>query len=100
MSGDPVTNRDSAQHAGQRGSSRTPTERVTLESVAAAASSAASVAGKPRSTKTPPGGVNASRRADPPKADATKTLKCPECGTPNYPTEWYCERCGGELATM
>jgi hypothetical protein len=18
----------------------------------------------------------------------------------NYPTEWYCERCGGELATM
>jgi hypothetical protein len=29
-----------------------------------------------------------------------KTLKCTECGTMNYPTEWYCERCGGELAAM
>ena len=27
-----------------------------------------------------------------------KTLRCGECGTMNYPTEWYCERCGGELA--
>lgn len=27
-----------------------------------------------------------------------KTLKCSECGSMNYPTEWYCERCGGELA--
>jgi len=34
------------------------------------------------------------------RAEQAKTLKCPECGTPNYPTEWYCERCGGELATM
>jgi hypothetical protein len=30
----------------------------------------------------------------------TKTLRCGECGTLNYPTEWYCERCGGELAAM
>ncbi|HEU4628221.1 MAG TPA: hypothetical protein VFS08_00690, partial [Gemmatimonadaceae bacterium] len=29
-----------------------------------------------------------------------KTLRCQECGTMNYPTEWYCERCGGELATL
>ena len=27
-----------------------------------------------------------------------KTLKCQECGTLNRPTEWYCERCGAELA--
>lgn len=27
-----------------------------------------------------------------------KTLKCGECGTLNRPTEWYCERCGAELA--
>jgi uncharacterized OB-fold protein len=33
-------------------------------------------------------------------AEQAKTLKCAECGTMNYPTEWYCERCGGELATM
>lgn len=30
----------------------------------------------------------------------TKTLKCAECGAMNYPTEWYCERCGGELAAL
>jgi len=34
------------------------------------------------------------------QVDAAKTLKCAECGTMNYPTEWYCERCGGELAVL
>jgi hypothetical protein len=29
-----------------------------------------------------------------------KTLKCSECGSLNYPTEWYCERCGAELAAL
>ncbi|HUQ46509.1 MAG TPA: zinc finger Ran-binding domain-containing protein [Gemmatimonadaceae bacterium] len=32
--------------------------------------------------------------------EASKTLKCGECGAVNYPTEWYCERCGAELASM
>ncbi len=39
--------------------------------------------------------------ADLPKPRSTaenRTLKCPECGTMNRPTEWYCERCGSELA--
>jgi hypothetical protein len=27
-----------------------------------------------------------------------KTLKCAECGALNVPTEWYCEKCGSELA--
>jgi hypothetical protein len=31
-------------------------------------------------------------------AAVAKTLKCGECGTLNRPTEWYCERCGAELA--
>lgn len=33
-------------------------------------------------------------------SEAVKSLKCGECGTMNYPTEWYCERCGGELAAF
>ena len=28
----------------------------------------------------------------------TKTLVCTECGTKNLPSEWYCEKCGAELA--
>ena len=33
-------------------------------------------------------------------SEAVKTLKCQECGTMNFPTEWYCERCGGELSAF
>ena len=33
-------------------------------------------------------------------ADTVKTLRCAECGSMNYPTEWYCERCGAELTSM
>jgi len=29
-----------------------------------------------------------------------KTLKCAECGAMNYPSEWYCERCGAELTVV
>jgi hypothetical protein len=32
--------------------------------------------------------------------EQSKTLKCSECGAMNYPTEWYCERCGAELAAL
>lgn len=34
------------------------------------------------------------------KGDQQKTLRCTECSTMNLPTEWYCERCGGELAAF
>jgi hypothetical protein len=46
---------------------------------------------------TPP---SVPKSAPDPRSEQHKTLKCPECGAANYPTEWYCERCGGELATM
>jgi hypothetical protein len=46
-------------------------------------------------------------QAETSKADAqarsgkgAKSLKCRECGTMNLPTEWYCERCGAELAAL
>lgn len=39
-------------------------------------------------------------RPTPRTSQAVKTLKCAECGSMNYPTEWYCERCGGELAAL
>lgn len=45
----------------------------------------------------PPGPLG---RPTPRASQAIKTLKCQECGTLNYPTEWYCERCGGELAAL
>ncbi len=32
--------------------------------------------------------------------EQVKSLKCQECSTLNYPTEWYCERCGAELAAL
>ncbi len=41
------------------------------------------------------GGTAAATAAEP-----QKTLRCTECGTMNLPTEWYCERCGGELAAF
>jgi hypothetical protein len=39
-------------------------------------------------------------QATPRSSEGVKSLKCQECGTLNYPTEWYCERCGGELAAF
>lgn len=43
---------------------------------------------------------DASPAARPGATASVKTLKCGECGTLNRPTEWYCERCGAELAAL
>ena len=43
------------------------------------------------------GGVESESRTPQPQA---KTLKCGECGSLNRPTEWYCEKCGAELAAV
>jgi hypothetical protein len=40
------------------------------------------------------------KESAPRASKATKSLKCRECGTMNLPTEWYCERCGAELAAV
>ena len=34
------------------------------------------------------------------QAAHSKTLTCAACGTGNFATEWYCERCGAELSTL
>lgn len=41
-----------------------------------------------------------SHTAADPRRESEKTLKCGECGALNYPTEWYCESCGGELSAL
>ena len=45
-------------------------------------------------------GPAAKMHSDRQAASQAKTLKCGECGTLNRPTEWYCERCGAELAAL
>jgi len=58
----------------------------------------------PGPTQTAPSAQRAVDTAPAPSGAKTgapgvaKTLKCGECGTLNRPTEWYCERCGAELA--
>lgn len=56
---------------------------------------------------TPPPPAEEARPVSSPTQDSVKdrqsgqkTLKCGECGTLNRPTEWYCERCGAELAAL
>lgn len=41
-----------------------------------------------------------SKAPDRSSANIAKTLKCGECGALNRPTEWYCDRCGAELAAV
>jgi len=49
-----------------------------------------------------PAAAEAQKERRPPESreseGGTKTLVCTECGTKNLPSEWYCEKCGAELA--
>lgn len=57
----------------------------------------------PSTTRLTPqatGTVNSMDREERPSQGAVRTLKCAECGSLNRPTEWYCERCGAELAAL
>lgn len=60
-------------------------------------------AAPPSARLTPHAGqttVGALDREERPSQTVAKTLKCGECGSLNRPTEWYCERCGAELAAL
>jgi hypothetical protein len=73
-------------------------ELAFLKSVTGADAAASA---KPRSSGGQPAPTEpaaAAAKATP--GQQAKTLKCGECGTLNRPTEWYCERCGAELAAL
>ncbi|MDQ6718284.1 MAG: hypothetical protein M3Z17_08065 [Gemmatimonadota bacterium] len=75
---------------------------ITREQPAAGVGSPASDRGTGLEEAASPTTATKSKRSGLPdlRTEQQKTLKCPECGASNYPTEWYCERCGGELATL
>jgi len=54
--------------------------------------------GMPAVTTTTAPSASSAAPAPSKASGVAKTLKCGECGTLNRPTEWYCERCGAELA--
>ncbi len=100
-----------AAETAKSGSEAAAPEREPVEPAAPASAPAPASASAParaeaparaKPAKTPPMGTSSGKAARPAdaRAEQSKTLKCPECGTPNHPTEWYCECCGGELATM
>jgi TolA-binding protein len=88
-----------AQSRSQQPSQNPPNSRSPFDEFPVLRPSGGS--GTPPSTAvaTPPSVPKTGGTQDP-RSEQHKTLKCPECGAANYPTEWYCERCGGELATM
>jgi hypothetical protein len=88
------------QRSGGAGSAGSPVDELAfLKSVSADAGTGVSSGRR--------SGENVRPEAPPEPAPAqaggknqAKTLKCGECGTLNRPTEWYCERCGAELAAL
>jgi hypothetical protein len=73
-------------------------ERATNAPASAQGSRVSTSTAEPAPSKT--GRLNTPSYLKETGAEQAKTLKCQECGTLNYPTEWYCERCGAELAAL
>ena len=80
-----------------RVSQATPAPAAALDPASAPAEPAPA-AEKKKPTPEKPDNALGLRSSD--VAEQPKTLKCAECGTMNYPSEWYCERCGAELAQI
>jgi hypothetical protein len=80
---------------------RSVTEDESHGPAPARASGAMRAIQEPAPTSAPEKGYAEEAKKNTPRASkATKSLKCKECGTMNLPTEWYCERCGAELAAL
>jgi hypothetical protein len=69
--------------------------RAAPRRTAASGSSSTATSAPPREPEVQAPSPASSGKA---AAAVAKTLKCGDCGTLNRPTEWYCERCGAELA--
>ncbi|MFL5499320.1 MAG: hypothetical protein ACJ8AB_04690 [Gemmatimonadaceae bacterium] len=82
------------------GTANTPTGRSPFDQFPVLRPGTGTVSPPATTAVATPPSVPKSTGAHDPRSEQHKTLKCPECGAANYPTEWYCERCGGELATM
>ncbi|MEO7962508.1 MAG: hypothetical protein ABIT38_01210 [Gemmatimonadaceae bacterium] len=107
----PQASRQDSQHSmesragGAHGADLLPPPVLTAPSRPATPTASSSVAQRDsfanttnRGPSLTPGSIPAFLKDMP--TEQVKTLKCSECATMNYPTEWYCERCGGELAAM
>ncbi len=82
---------------------RSVTEDETQGPSAARASGAMRAIQEPVPAASPPSKDYADpepKKGTTPRTSKSKSLKCKECGTMNLPTEWYCERCGAELAAL
>ena len=88
-----------ARAAGGQAAAPAPSSRARLETPPEAGTlNDISLRDKPAPARGDSGSVPVFLRDVP--TEQVKSLKCSECGSMNYPTEWYCERCGGELAAM
>ena len=105
--GTPVTT--SGSHPAAPAAPATPPKPVAAQPTPASPPAVATPSGESRAvpdpaaaaapTDTPPVGAPTQPRKSA-MAEQPKTLKCGECGTMNFPSEWYCERCGAELTIV
>lgn len=96
--------RPTAEPARPRTGGGTPVDELAfLKSVSAESAAGGSSAGQSTQTGRRSGETPKLETPAEPAAggkNQAKTLKCGECGTLNRATEWYCERCGAELAAL
>jgi hypothetical protein len=86
--------------SGRRSNESVPRPAEALGAIEPAAADATRVEPPAPPPAAPPAASAASPSSSSGSSGNAKTLKCGECGTLNRPTEWYCERCGAELAAL
>ena len=87
----------SPQQATQATQTGAPTDELAFLRSVTLDSAPASARPAPHPATPAPSPMEREDRAN---QTVARTLKCGECGSLNRPTEWYCERCGAELAAL